>query len=63
MTPFAMNNLKRAVQVLLVPVLLALGGAAQAQVQSADNAIESISANQQGANVVVNIAMKNAPDW
>ena len=61
MTPFATNNLKRAVQVLLVPVLLALGGAAQAQVQSADNAIESISANQQGADVVVNIAMKNPP--
>ncbi|WP_227496606.1 type IV pilus secretin PilQ [Massilia litorea] len=58
MTPFAMMNLKRAVGTLLVPVLLALGaGAAQAQ----DNAIESISANQQGANVVVNIAMKNAP--
>ncbi|QOL51871.1 type IV pilus secretin PilQ [Massilia litorea] len=53
-----MMNLKRAVGTLLVPVLLALGaGAAQAQ----DNAIESISANQQGANVVVNIAMKNAP--
>jgi type IV pilus assembly protein PilQ len=32
---------------------------AQAQVQ--ENAIESITANQQGANVVVNIAMKNAP--
>jgi len=58
MTPFAMMNLKRAVGTLLVPVLLALGsGAANAQ----DNAIESISANQQGANVVVNIAMKNAP--
>jgi type IV pilus assembly protein PilQ len=58
MTPFAMMNLKRAVRTLLVPVLVALGaGAAQAQ----DNAIESISANQQGANVVVNIAMKNAP--
>ncbi|WLI89492.1 type IV pilus secretin PilQ [Massilia sp. R2A-15] len=26
-----------------------------------DNAIESITANQQGSNVVVNIAMKNAP--
>ncbi|MFL6675405.1 MAG: type IV pilus secretin PilQ [Massilia sp.] len=39
-------------------LLLALGaGAAQAQ----ENAIESITANQQGSNVVVNIAMKNAP--
>jgi len=58
MTPFAINRLKRGVQTLLLPVLLALGaGAAHAQ----DNAIESISANQQGANVVVNIAMKNAP--
>ncbi|MES2900527.1 MAG: type IV pilus secretin PilQ [Pseudomonadota bacterium] len=37
---------------------LALGGnAAMAQ----DNAIESITANQQGANMVVNIAMRNAP--
>src|SRR5450830_1654446 len=33
--------------------------AAQAQVQ--DNAIESISANAQGANVIINIAMRNAP--
>jgi type IV pilus assembly protein PilQ len=56
-----MMNLKRAVGTLLVPVLLALGGTAYAQAQLADNAIESISANQQGANVVVNIAMKNAP--
>jgi type IV pilus assembly protein PilQ len=61
MTPFAMMNLKRAVGTLLVPVLLALGGTAYAQAQLPDNAIESISANQQGANVVVNIAMKNAP--
>jgi type IV pilus assembly protein PilQ len=52
-----MMNLKRTAGTLLVPVLLALGGAAYAQ----DNAIESISANQQGANVVVNIALKNAP--
>ena len=61
MTPFAMMNLKRAVGTLLVPVLLAFGAAAHAQAQLSDNAIESISANQQGANVVVNIAMKNAP--
>jgi len=41
-------------------LLLALGvQAAQAQTQA--NAIESITANQQGANVVLNIAMKNAP--
>jgi type IV pilus assembly protein PilQ len=33
------------------------GGAALAQ----ENAIESITANQQGANVIVNIAMKRAP--
>jgi type IV pilus assembly protein PilQ len=43
---------------LAAALLLALaGGAALAQ----DNAIESITANQQGSNVVVNIAMKNAP--
>jgi type IV pilus assembly protein PilQ len=47
---------------LCAAVLLALGAVgASAQVQPAapDNAIESISANQQGANVVLNIAMKN----
>ncbi|HEX9171853.1 MAG TPA: type IV pilus secretin PilQ [Telluria sp.] len=60
MSPFAryraalLGNLIR----LGTPLLLALaGGAALAQ----DNAIESITANQQGANVVVNIAMKNPP--
>ncbi len=62
MTGIAINRLKRGVQTLLLPVLLALGaGQVQAQAQSQENAIESISANQQGANVVVNIAMKNAP--
>lgn len=64
MTGIAINRLKRGVQTLLLPVLLALGagqGQAQTQAQSQENAIESISANQQGANVVVNIAMKNAP--
>jgi len=62
MTGIAINRLKRGVHTLLLPVLLALGaGAVQAQNQAQDNAIESISANQQGANVVVNIAMKNAP--
>lgn len=38
-------------------VLAIAGSAAMAQ----ENAIESITANQQGSNVVVNIAMKNAP--
>ncbi|MFC5512928.1 type IV pilus secretin PilQ [Massilia jejuensis] len=57
MTPFASKSLKHGVRTLLLPVLFAFG----AQVQAQDNAIESISANQQGANVVVNIAMKNAP--
>ncbi|MGZ5201073.1 MAG: type IV pilus secretin PilQ [Telluria sp.] len=37
--------------------LLLAGGVALAQ----DNAIESITANQQGSNVVINIALKNAP--
>src|SRR4051794_3091227 len=41
---------------------LVLGApAALAQAQAQDNAIESITANQQGSNVVVNIAMKNPP--
>ena len=55
MTPFAMK---------CVALVLALGagsGSAWAQAQLDNNAIESITANQQGANVVVNIAMKNAP--
>jgi type IV pilus assembly protein PilQ len=43
---------------LVGATLLVLGaGAALAQ----ENAIESITASQQGSNVVVNIAMKNAP--
>jgi len=46
--------------VVRMGALLALTfGAASAQAQ--DNAIESITANQQGNNVVVNIAMKNTP--
>lgn len=46
--------------VVRMGALLALTlGAAGAQAQ--DNAIESITANQQGNNVVVNIAMKNTP--
>jgi type IV pilus assembly protein PilQ len=43
-----------------------LAGTARAQTAAAaapaGNAIESISANQQGANVIVKIALKNAPD-
>ncbi len=31
------------------------------QAQAQDNAIESITANAQGANVIINIAMRNAP--
>jgi len=46
-----------AARVGAVLALALCGGAALAQ----DNAIESITANQQGSNVVVNIAMKNAP--
>ena len=65
MTQFAMNSgaarmLPGWLLRLGAALLLALGvQAAQAQVP--DNAIESITANQQGANVVLNIAMKNAP--
>ncbi|MCG2584912.1 type IV pilus secretin PilQ [Massilia sp. TS11] len=42
---------------LLTLALLCLAGQAAAQ----ENAIESITANQQGANVIVKIAMKEAP--
>lgn len=69
MTPFGINSgaarmLPGWLLRLGAALLLALGvQAAQAQgpAQSQDNAIESITANQQGANVVLNIAMKNAP--
>ena len=40
--------------------LLLMAGAALAHAQSG-NAIESITANQQGANVVINVAMREAP--
>jgi type IV pilus assembly protein PilQ len=53
-----MNCLPGWLARLAAALLLALGaGSALAQ----DNAIESITANQQGSNVVINIAMKNAP--
>ncbi len=71
MTQFAMNSgaarmLPGWLLRLGAALLLALGvQAAQAQApapaQLQDNAIESITANQQGTNVVLNIAMKNAP--
>ncbi|PWF54837.1 type IV pilus secretin PilQ [Massilia glaciei] len=49
--------------VLRLGALLALTvGAGAAQAQAQDNAIESITANQQGSNVIVNIAMTRAPD-
>ena len=65
MTQFAMNSgaarmLPGWLLRLGAALLLALGVQA-AQAQAPDNAIESITANQQGANVVLNIAMKNAP--
>jgi type IV pilus assembly protein PilQ len=58
MTTFKQGAAYGAVRLMRVcaAVLLALGSG---QVLAQDNAIESISANQQGANVVLNIAMKN----
>jgi type IV pilus assembly protein PilQ len=48
-------------QVIRLGALLAMAvGSAGAWAQG--NAIESITANQQGSNVIVNIAMKNAPE-
>jgi type IV pilus assembly protein PilQ len=60
MTPFARYRAALLGNVIRLgaPLLLAFaGGTALAQ----DNAIESITASQQGANVVVNIALKNPP--
>jgi type IV pilus assembly protein PilQ len=58
MTTFKQGAALGAVRLMRVcaAMLLALGSG---QVLAQDNAIESISANQQGANVVLNIAMKN----
>lgn len=58
MTTFKQGAARGAVRLmrLCAAMVLALGSS---QVLAADNAIESISANQQGANVVLNIAMKN----
>jgi type IV pilus assembly protein PilQ len=53
----AAGLLGRVARVGALLVLAVAGSAAVAQ----ENAIESITANQQGSNVVVNIAMKNAP--
>jgi len=47
-----------ALMALMASVLLGVG---MARAQAPANAIESISANQQGANVVLNIAMREAP--
>ncbi len=64
MTP-GMNN--RTILRLTVPAWLARCGAALLMTLAAGaaaaqgNAIESITANQQGANVVLNIAMREAP--
>ncbi len=65
---------QRAAAVLLAPLLalacalatlpsaaLAQGPAADAATAAAGNAIESISANQQGSNVIVKILLKEAP--
>lgn len=73
MTQFAINSgaarilpgwLLRLSAALLLAVMISslLGvGVAHAQQATPANAIESISANQQGANVVLNIAMREAP--
>jgi type IV pilus assembly protein PilQ len=60
MIALRMNGTALMGTVIRMGALLALafgGNSALAQ----ENAIESITANQQGSNVVVNVAMKNAP--
>ncbi|RSZ55408.1 type IV pilus secretin PilQ [Massilia atriviolacea] len=60
MIALRMNGAALMGTVIRMGALLALAfGASNAMAQ--DNAIESITANQQGSNVVVNVAMKNAP--
>jgi type IV pilus assembly protein PilQ len=61
MIAFKMNGAAAPMSLLArVGALLVLAFSATAA-WAQDNAIESITANQQGSNVVVNIAMKNAP--
>ncbi len=50
-----------AIRFLAAALALLLAGAAQAQSQAQENAIESISANQQGANVIVKVSMQRPP--
>lgn len=60
MIALRMNGTALMGTVIRMGALLALAfGANSALAQ--ENAIESITANQQGSNVVVNVAMKNAP--
>lgn len=60
MIALRMNGTALMGTVIRMGALLALAfGANSAMAQ--ENAIESITANQQGSNVVVNVAMKNAP--
>ena len=59
MIAFPITRMRDAAARLGAFALLALAASlAMAQ----DNAIESITANQQGSNVIVNIGMKNAPE-
>ncbi|SFU95759.1 type IV pilus secretin PilQ family protein [Pseudoduganella namucuonensis] len=51
-------TLRTACRAFLAALLLGMAALAQAQ----GNAIESITSNQQGANVIVKIALRNAPD-
>ena len=44
-----------------VGVVLALAGSAAVAQAQQGNAIESITANQQGSNVIVKVAMKQPP--
>jgi type IV pilus assembly protein PilQ len=61
------TGLARALSTALAVTLLCAGAPARAQApesaqaQLQENAIESITANTQGAKVIVNIAMRNAP--
>jgi len=70
MTQLAMNSgaarflpgwLLRSSAALMALMASVLLGGGMAHAQAPANAIESISANQQGANVVLNIAMREAP--
>ena len=62
MIALRMNGAGLMGSVLRLGVLLALALGGPARAAQEINAIESITANQQGSNVIINVAMRHVPD-